>query len=249
MRRCFAPQGVVVLFGAAAAQEVRVFAAASLAESFAEIAATFEDRYPGSEVLVNVAGSSTLAAQLLQGAPGDVFASADQRQMARVVDDGLVFGEPRVFARNRLVVITPIDSDIDTLSDLARPGVLLVLAGAEVPAGRYARAVLAQFDEVYGEGFSQRVLANLVSSEPNVRQVAAKVELGEADAALVYATDAAVLGNVRIINIPVAANITADYPIAVIADSPQRDLADAFVDLVLGDTGQEILGRYGFLSP
>ena len=226
-------------------QEVVVFAASSLTESFEEVAAAFEAAHEGANVVLNFAGSSTLSTQIVQGAPADVFASADEAQMGVVAEADLLAGDTQTFAQNRLVIVTPKDSDIETPLDLAEPGVLLVLAGPNVPAGRYALEVLEGLDEVYGADYSERVLANLVSEETNVRQVAAKVQLGEADAALVYATDAAVLTGVRVLEIPEAYNVVARYPIAVLRDSQNPELAQSFVAFIQG-AGQEILAERGF---
>ena len=226
-------------------RELTVFAASSLTESFEEVAAAFEAEHD-AEVILNFAGSSTLSTQVVQGAPADVFASADETQMEVVAEAGLLADEAQTFTQNRLVVITPENSPVETLSDLSQPGILLVLAGPNVPAGRYALSVLERLNEVYGADFAERVLANLVSEETNVRQVAAKVQLGEADAALVYATDAAVLRGVRVLEIPAAHNVTARYPIAVLADSRQLDLAQTFVNFVQGARGQAILAERGF---
>ncbi len=176
----------------ACAQDLTVFAASSLTESFQSIAAAFEGRHEGVHVLLNFAGSSALALQIVQGAPADVFASANPQQMQKVVDEGLTAADPQIFAENRLVVIVPASSGLSDLLGLARPGIALVLAAPEVPVGAYARQALASMDGDFGADFSARVMANVVSEEPNTRQVAAKVELGEADAAVVYATDAAV---------------------------------------------------------
>lgn len=226
-----------------------VFAASSLTEAFEAIATGFEAAHPGVEVTLGFGGSSTLATQIVQGAPADVFASADEVRMKVVVDAGLTSGPPRAFAGNVLVVITPSDSTITSLSDLAKAGTRLVLAGPEVPVGNYSRIALHDLDDQLGKGFSQRVLANLMSEEPNVRQVAAKVELGEADAAIVYATDAAVLRSVRVLPFPEAANVRASYPIAALADTPQPRLAAAFVAYVLSPAGQAILADHGFTAP
>ena len=157
-----------------------MFAASSLTEAFEEVAAAFEVEHE-VEVILNFAGSSTLSTQIVQGAPADVFASADEAQMQEVADARLLADEPQTFTQNRLVVITPKNSPIEELSDLSQSGILLVLAGPNVPAGRYALEVLENLNERYGADFSERVLANLVSEETNVRQVAAKVGLGEAD--------------------------------------------------------------------
>jgi molybdate transport system substrate-binding protein len=229
------------------AQTLNVFSASSLTEGFEEIAAAFESQNPGVDITFNFAGSSTLATQITQGAPGDVFASADVAQMQVVADAGLVTGEPIIFTRNRLVVITPEDSDIMTLEDLAGPGVLLVLAEEDVPVGKYSREALEKMNATFGAEFSTNVLANLVSEEPNVRQVATKVELGEADAAIVYVTDAALLDNVRSIEIPDEYNVIATYPIAVVSSSTRAELAQSFVDFVLSPEGQGVLNKYGFL--
>ena len=229
------------------AQTLNVFAASSLGDAFNEIGTAFETQNPDVDITFNFAGSSTLATQITQGAPADVFASADIVQMQTVVDAGLVSGEAVIFTRNRLVIITPQDSDITTLEDLTQPGVLLVLAEANVPAGRYSREILEKLNTTYGEDFSEKVLANLVSEEPNVRQVATKVELGEADAAIVYVTDAVLLENVRLIEIPDDANVIATYPLATLMTSEQNQLAQMFVDFVLSREGQSVLNKYGFL--
>jgi molybdate transport system substrate-binding protein len=230
------------------AQTLNVFAASSLTDAFEEIAIAFEKQNPDVDITFNFAGSSTLATQITQGAPTDVFASADTTQMQVVVDAGFARGESTIFTRNRLVVITPSDSEIMTLEDLVKPGVLLVLAESNVPIGRYSRQALENLNETYGADFSANVLANLVSEEPNVKQVATKVELGEADAAIVYVTDAALLKNVRAIEIPDDANVIASYPIATITTSEELELAQGFVDFVLSEEGQEIFGKYGFLT-
>jgi len=248
MRSLFILLVAALLSTAAFAQELTVFAAASLTEAFGEIAELFEQANEGVSVTLNFAGSSILATQIVQGAPADVFASADLVQMQVVVDAALNDGAPAVFARNRLVVITPTGSPVVELEDLGDEGVLLVLAGPEVPVGRYSREAIASLGTAFGAGYSERVLANVVSEEPNVRQVAAKVELGEADAAIVYSTDAAVLSGILVIDIPEQHNVVATYPIAVVAGSPQAELAHAFVEFVLSEAGQGVLASRGFLQ-
>ncbi len=230
----------------ASAQELTVFAASSLTEAFEEIASLFERQNEGTEVLLSFDGSSTLATQITQGAPADVFASADKRQMQVVADEGLTAGEPQIFTSNRLVLITNEDSDVSSLEGLAEPDVRLVLASPDVPVGNYAREALAKMDGTYGPDFSRRVLKNLVSEESNVRQVALKVELGEADAAIVYATDAAVAERVRTTVIPDDLNVVGTYPIVALSGSPQPELARAFVELVLSGEAQSILTGRGF---
>lgn len=230
------------------AQTLTVSAASSLTEAMDELAAAFEARSDGVEVEVNLASSSTLATQIVQGAPVDVFMSADLAQMQGVVDAGLVDGEPAVFARNGLVVIASQASSVESLADLAEEGVLLVLAGPDVPVGAYARRSIAKMDAAFGDDFGARVLANVVSEEPNVRAVAAKVRLGEADAAIVYATDAVAVPDARVIEIPADVDVVGDYPVAVLQDARDPDLARAFVDLVLSSEGQSLLAGWGFAA-
>ncbi|NBC95681.1 MAG: molybdate ABC transporter substrate-binding protein, partial [Deinococcus-Thermus bacterium] len=191
---------VLLLGHAGVAQTLVVSAASSLTEAFEDVASAFEARHDGVEVLLNLAGSSTLSTQIIQGAPIDVFASADVAQMRVVEEAGLLAAEAKRFAGNRLIVIARQDGPVRTLEDLAGDGLQLVLAGPEVPVGAYARQALAAMDARFGAGFEGAVLANLVSEEPNARLVAAKVRLGEADAAIVYATDAVAVPESRVID-------------------------------------------------
>lgn len=236
----------LALAGGVLAQTIVVSAASSLTESFEELAAVFEAGNEGARVDLNLAGSSTLRAQIVQGAPVAVFASADEMQMDLVVAAGVVEGEPYVFARNRLVVITPPGSPVQSVEDLADPGVTVVLAGPEVPVGAYARDTLVRLDAAYGDGFAASALANVVSEEPNVRLVAAKVALGEADAAIVYATDAQAVDGLETIRIDDEHNVIARYPIAVLADTRHPEAARAFVKLVLSPEAKALFARYGF---
>jgi molybdate transport system substrate-binding protein len=198
------------------------------------------------------AGSSTLRAQLEQGARADVYASADVPNMQQALKAGVVADEGHVFARNSLVIITPKDNParVNSPLDLRKPGLKLVLAAPEVPVGSYARQSLALMDRdpAYGSGFSAAVLKNVVSNESNVKQVVAKVQLGEADAGVVYGTDVTtdVEGDLTRVAIPPDLNVVAEYPIAVTRSAANRSLADAFVAFVLGREGQGILQRYGF---
>jgi molybdate transport system substrate-binding protein len=229
-----------------------VFAAASLTESFGELGQQFEAQHPGVTVVFNFAGSQQLAQQLAQGAPADVFASANSRQMQAAVDAGRVAADsPQTFVRNRLVVVTPADNPagLASFGDLAQPGLKLVLAAPEVPVGQYAQEVLqrAAEDPAWGAGFVSAVTQNIVSYEENVRAVLSKVALGEADAGIVYATDAASAADtVRPLPIPDTLNLFASYPLAPVADSVQAGLAADFVALVLSPEGQAVLTRFGF---
>jgi molybdate transport system substrate-binding protein len=225
-----------------------VFAAASLTEAFSEIAIAFETAHPDVEVKLNFAGSNTLRAQIEQGARADVFASANTREMDSLVKIGLVnMDKKTVFLSNNLVVIAPTENpaDLSSFEDLAIPGLKLVLAAEEVPAGRYARLM---FDNV-GSDFKSQVLAIVVSNESTVKQVLAKVQLGEADAGIVYASDAVAAPELQVIEIPPEWNVQAEYPIAVLKDAPHPELAEAFVDFVLSPEGQAILQKWGFSHP
>lgn len=239
---------------AAAQQRLTVFAAASLTDAFSAVGQRFEREHPGITVTFNFAGSQALATQMEQGAAGDVFASADPRWMQYAEQRHLLGGPARVFARNRLVVITPKANPgyINTLQDLARPGLKLVLAAAQVPVGSYSREALRRLGATpgYGGDFPGRVLANLVSEEENVKGVVAKVQLGEADVGIVYATDVtpAIQSQLRVLEIPEPSNPFAEYPVAPTATG-RRELAAAFIELLLSPAGQALLASRGFLSP
>ncbi len=234
--------------------ELTVFAAASLTDAFTEIGAAFTAAHPDVDVVFNFGGSSTLAAQLSEGAPADVFASANNKQMQVVVDAERVTSEPQTFARNQLVLIVPADNPagIESLDDLANPGIKLVVAAPEVPVRVYTDAMLDALaaDPAYGADFRDAVVANFVSEEDNVRQVAAKVALGEADAGVVYSSDVTPDIAEDVITLPIADayNTLATYPIAPIADSANLEQAQVFVDFVLGDEGQDILVKWGLIS-
>ena len=239
---------------AQATQTLTVFAASSLTDAFTEISTAFEAEHPGVKVVFNFGGSSTLAAQLANGAPADVFASANAKQMQAAQDTGRIAGTPLTFARNRLVLIVPVDNPahIQTLSDLAAPGIKLVLAAPGVPVRDYADAMLTKLaaDPDYGAAYKTAVLANLVSEEDNVRQVAAKVALGEADAGIVYRSDVTpdINDQVTMLDIPDAVNTLAAYPIAITDNASDPQVAQAFIDYVLSDAGQNVLVKWNFLS-
>ncbi len=229
-----------------------VFAAASLTEAMADIAQAYKAENPRVEITFNFAGSQQLVQQLAQGAQADVFASANQAQMQAAVTAGRVeAGATRVFARNRLVVIYPKDNlaNLARLQDLARPGLKLILAAQEVPVGGYSLQFLEKASQSpdFGSDFKQKVLANVVSYEENVRAVYSKVALGEADAGFVYTTDIPKQGpDVGSLTIPDELNVVAVYLLAPIQDSSDPKLAGSFVEFVLSPSGQGILAGYGF---
>ncbi len=230
-----------------------VLAAASLTDAFDEIGAEFQRDHPGLKLTFNFAASTALRTQIEQGARADLYASADQRQMDLAKRAGVIEGEERLFAKNKLIAVVPRNNPgrIGSLQDLARPGVKLVLTDANVPVGAYARTALEKMssDPQFGPDFAQRVLANLRSEEANVRAVVVKVQVGEADAAIVYASDVtpAVSNDIRSIPIPDEFNVVAAYPIAVVRSAPNRAAAEAFLEFVRSSRGQEILKRHGFI--
>jgi molybdate transport system substrate-binding protein len=231
--------------------EILVFAAASLTDAFNAMADAFTSLNPDMRVTFNFAASSALSTQINEGAPADVFASADYAQMKIVTDAGNA-SSPRVFATNTPVVIEPAGSDaLADFAGLANPGLRLVLAGPDVPIGRYSREILAKASAgALGADFAERVLANLQSEEANVRAVLTKVQLGEADAGIVYRTDATAGGDeVESVEIPPEYNVIAEYPIAVVDDSENGEVAEAWIQFVLSDEGQAILEEFGFGPP
>jgi len=226
--------------------EITVLAAASLTAAFTKIGADFGRANPDVTVRFSFGPSDGLATQVAEGAPADVFAPASPKYMDQVQSDGPGVTGRADFARNELAVIVPSDNPagIASLADLARPGVKLVLAAVGVPAGDYAREILAN------AGIQKQALANLVSNEEDVKGVVQKVLLGEADAGIVYRTDLTpdIAAKVREIVIPDGVNVFATYPIAVIDGSGHADAAEAFVRYVTGP-GQATLRSFGFLAP
>jgi molybdate transport system substrate-binding protein len=224
---------------AASASEIKVFAAASLTAAFTKLGDDFSAANGGTKVTFNFAGSQALATQIQQGAPADVFASADIPNMDKVKD---LVGTPRNFAGNLLAIVVEKGNPkgVRTLDDLASPDLKVVLAAEEVPAGRYAEQILDK------AGVSVRP----VSQEDNVKAVVTKVSLGEADAGIVYVTDVTAGGDeVEGVDIPEDQNVTATYPIAAVKASKAQDKAQAFMDMVLSPEGQQVLKEFGFLPP
>lgn len=233
--------------------ELSIFAASSLTDAFKSLAEAFGEAHPRVSVIFNFASSSSLAVQIDEGAPADVFASAGEPQMDAVTAAGNA-SNPQVFATNDLVIVVPAGSSrVTSLADLAQPGLRLVLAGPDVPAGVYARQALANAAQAQGgpgAGFAAEVLSNVRSNESNVRAVLTKVQLGEADAGIVYGTDAMLVEDeVDVVEIPPAYNVAALYPIAQTTRSRNPSAAAAWVAYVLSPEGQSILARFGFGPP
>lgn len=217
---------------------ITVYAASSLTSAFEQIAREFEDENEGVEVELNFAGSSDLVAQIQQGAPADVFASADEANMEEVTAEDLVT-EPTLFASNTLEIAVPPDNpaDVASVEDLTQEDLNLVICAPEVPCGA-AAATVAQ---------NAGLALSPVSEEQTVTDVVAKVTTGEADAGLVYVTDVISAGDdIEGIEIPEDVNAVNLYPVATVADSEQAGLAQAFVDLVRAQSGQDALAAAGF---
>ncbi len=234
--------------------EVVVFAASSLTDVFNEMGAAFQQANPNARVTFNFGASSQLATQLGQGARADVFASADQTQMDNAKKADAIAGPDTIFARNRLVIIIPRDNPrkIAAVKDLGNDGVKFVTAQTSVPIGQYAAQMLdkASADPAIGSDLKSKVDGNTVSKEDNVRQVVSKVQLGEADAAVVYSTDASpqVRDQLQIIQVPDPYQVLAAYPIAV-ARGGNSAGGEAWVSYVLGPQGQATLAKWGFINP
>ena len=225
--------------GAGPRTEIKVFAAASLTAAFDKLGSDFTAAHPDTKVTFNFAGSQALATQIQQGAPADVFASADTRNMDKVAS---LVGPPRVFASNLLQIIVAKGNPkgIKGLPDLARGDLKVVLGAAGVPAGKYAQQALD----------AQHLTVKPVSLEANVKAVVTKVSLGEADAGIVYVTDVTAGGDkVEGVGIPTGQNVRATYPIATVKASTHQPQAQAFADYVLGEAGQQVLEGHGFLPP
>ncbi len=248
---------IIVLAGCTAAistapaepTRLTVFAASSLTDAFTEIGKAYEAANPGTTVTFNFAGSQTLRTQIEEGAQADVFASANIKEMEALSSGGLVATEaPKPFLKNKLVVILPAANPggLTRLQGLATPGLKLVLAAEEVPVGNYARQSLDKMNATLGADFSQRVLANVVSNEDNVKQVLAKVQLGEADAGIVYSSDAVAAPELKTIEIPADLNVIATYPIAPLLASAHAKASAEFVAYVLSPEGQATLKKWGF---
>jgi molybdate transport system substrate-binding protein len=248
-----APVSTSVRAADAPGRELQVFAAASLRDSFTALAAGFERNHPGVKVRLNLAGSQELRMQIEQGASADVFASADVEHMARLRAQQLV-EPPLMFAHNEPVIVVGKGNPfgVRELRDL-RKVKRLVVGTAEVPIGRYTHQILKRYQASGGAAAADDVKAigaRVVSRELNVRQVLAKVVLGEADAGIVYRSDAAAAaGKVEMVAIDRAANVVAEYPVARLRRSSQPALAEAWIALLRSPEGQRQLSRSGLLPP
>jgi molybdate transport system substrate-binding protein len=233
--------------------ELAVFGAASLERALDAVKTAYAAASPGVRLMIATDSSATLRTQLEQGAPADVFLSADQKNPRTLADAGLTDGPPVDFAGNNLTIVVPADNPggVHSPLDLARPGLRIVAAGSDVPISSYADRVVERLGALagYPQNFVSAYAQNVVSREQNVQAVVAKIELGEGDAAIVYATDARASREVTIIAIPDAANVSATYAGVVVAASSHRTEAHAFLDWLASPPGFAVLATFGFLPP
>jgi molybdate transport system substrate-binding protein len=233
--------------------ELTVLAAASLRDALAVAAPAYEAARPGTRLVISTDSSAALATQVEQGAPADLFLSADRANVDRLVAGGLATDDPVTFAGNELVVIVPIGNParLATPADLGRPGVTVIAAAEDVPISRYAAEMLRNLakEPGYPADLEGRYERNIASREDNVAGIVTKIELGEGDAGLVYVTDTAPPAAVEIVPIPERANVRVDYVGAVVSASSNGDAAAALLDWLAGPDGQAILREFGFRAP
>ena len=233
--------------------ELTIFAAASLGSALEQVTAAYEAAHPGTTLVISADSSAALATQIQQGAPADVFLSADTTNPQKLVDSADTAGAPVAFAGNKLCIVVPAGNPggVAAAIELGRAGLAVIAAGDEVPITTYARQLVANLAQLPDApaGFEAAYAANIVSREDNVRSVLTKIELGEGDAAIVYVTDAAASDGVETVEVPDAANVRASYAGVVVKASPHQAAAAAFLDWLVGSDGQAILATFGFLPP
>jgi molybdate transport system substrate-binding protein len=238
---------------AAGATTIEIFAAASLSAPLEAAKAAYESSHPGVRLTVALDSSAALRTQIEHGAPADVFLSADTTNPQRLVDAGVAVGPVTLFAGNHLAIVVPKSdrASITEPADLARPGVRIVAAGDSVPITSYATKLIEQLAALpgYSPDFVAAYEANVVSREDNVRAIVAKLELGEADAGIVYVTDALGSDAVSTVKVPDSANVVATYGAVVVKASPDAAASTAFLTWLGGPEGQAILARFGFVAP
>jgi molybdate transport system substrate-binding protein len=228
--------------GSSVEGELLVSAAASLTDAFAEMESAFEDANPDVDVLLNLGSSSALREQILEGAPADVFASANTSNMDQVAEVGELAGDAEIFVMNSLQIAVPTGNpaEVTGLEDFAREELLIGLCAEEVPCGDFGRQALE----------NAGVIPSIDTNEPDVRALLTKIEAGELDAGITYVTDVlSASGSVEGVDIPAEVNVVAEYPIATLTGAPNPDAAAAWVEFVLSEEGQAILTSYGFTSP
>ncbi|PKL70277.1 MAG: molybdate ABC transporter substrate-binding protein [Methanomicrobiales archaeon HGW-Methanomicrobiales-1] len=234
-------------------KELTVFTAASLTGAMTDIATAYEALHPDTKIVLNFDGSQALRTQIEQGAPADLFLSANTKHMSALQGEGLMVNESvAIFAKNKLALIVPKENraNITGLPDLAQPGIRLVMGTKEVPFGDYTRQALGKManDSAYGPAYRDAVMNNVVSEDPAVTALVAHIRLGEADAGIAYASDVSEGDRLLITTIPIPDqyNVIASYPLGIVQDSPVQDRAAAFVEFIESPEGSAILTRYGF---
>jgi molybdate transport system substrate-binding protein len=228
---------------------LKVFAPSSLTDAAKELGLAFEQANPGVKVAIEFGHSPTQRVQFTQGASGDVFMTASQKDMNDAITDKTVItGTAKVFATNQLVVILPPGNPakIEQLSDLAKPGAKVLLPAVDVPVGKLAQDALVKIDQKLGGGFKDAVLKNVVSNEPGVKPIVSKIKLGEADAGIVFVSDAVAAPDLKTLEIPADLNMIARFNIGPLSAALQPDRAAAFVSFVMSADGQAILKKWGF---
>jgi molybdate transport system substrate-binding protein len=230
-----------------------IYGAASLKGVLAKVKTTYETANPGTTLTISTDSSATLETQIEQGAPADVFLSADTTNPTKLVDKGLSAGTAVTFAGNKLTIIVPAANPaaIETPADLAKTGVKVIAAGDSVPITRYATQLATNLarESGYPADFAARYTANVASREDNVKAIVAKIELGEGDAGIVYVTDAKASTKVSTVDVPDTANVPATYAGVVVRASKNAAAAQAFLTWFVGPEGQAVLSTFGFLPP
>jgi molybdate transport system substrate-binding protein len=236
-----------------AGSDLTIYAAASLSGALAKAKTAYEAANPGTTLTISTDSSSALETKIEQGAPADVFLSADTKNPQTLIDKGFASGKPTIFAGNKLTIVVPSDNPakIVTPADIVKSGVKIVAAGDAVPITKYATQLVANLAKQpgYPADFVTAYGANVVSREDNVKALIAKIELGEGDAGIVYVTDAKASTKVATIDVPDAANVPATYGGVVVKASTHADAAAAFLAWFAGPDGQAILATFGFLPP
>jgi molybdate transport system substrate-binding protein len=237
----------------AAPAALTIFGAASLKGVLDKVKTTDEAANPGTTLTISTDSSATLETQIEQGAPADVFLSADTTNPKKLVDKGLAAGAAVTFAGNKLTIIVPTANParITSPKDLARTGVKVIAAGDAVPITKYATVLVANLakESGYPADFAAKYTANIASKEDNVKAIVAKIELGEGDAGIAYVTDAMASTKVTAVDVPDTANVPATYSGVVVKASKNAAAAQAFLTRFAGPDGQAILGSFGFLPP
>jgi molybdate transport system substrate-binding protein len=234
-------------------KELTVFAAASLTGAMTDIAKAYEAADPDTKIVLNFDGSQALRTQIEQGAHADLFLSANTRHMTALQGEGLIVNDSvKVFAKNKLALIIPKDNpaNITGLSDLATPGIRLVMGTKEVPFGDYTRQALGKMvdDPAYGPAYRDALMRNVISEEPTVPSLVAKLRIGEADAGIAFASDVSEGDRELVTSIPIPDryNVIASYPLGIVQESKAKDQAAAFARFITSAEGNAILTRYGF---